>query len=390
MVQAGASPVRQGLVKGGSKSVPSLRDSGDFSTLPSTPPSATCWARLESRLRRWFVGLPTPLAKAKVIFDARSRRWTTTADPSARNEFLGRDDTIKALLRGCFSLGVELLQGVHTGFAALQGGDAFAGGTRGGERGDGGNARGNGGAADGLLVEPGLHAMGGVDDQLNALALDEVNHVGTAFLHLVHAVNVQPGFFQHARRPVGGDDAEAEFDETLPQLRHEGLVAIVGADEYSAGDGQYLSGGRLCLGESFAEVVSHSHDLAGGLHLRAEHGVHAGELAPGKDRRLHEVEISGVKVGAALDVLRQELAQFAARHQASGDLGQRDARRFRDVRHGARGARIDFDDEDLVALDGVLHVHQADNLQRAGQPEGVLANGVEHVPGDIHCRQYTG
>ena len=46
MVQAGASPVRQGLVKGGSKSVPSLRDSGDFSTLPSTPPSATCWARL--------------------------------------------------------------------------------------------------------------------------------------------------------------------------------------------------------------------------------------------------------------------------------------------------------------------------------------------------------
>ena len=114
-----------------------------------------------------------------------------------------------------------------------------------------------------------------------------------------------------------------------------------------------------------------------------EHGIDAGELAPGKDGRLHEVKVAGIEVAGALDVLRQEFAQLAAGHKARGDLGQRNAGRLRDVRHGARGARVHLDDEHLVALDGVLHVHQADDFQRARQAEGVVANRARNCGAGI-------
>src|SRR5271166_7055465 len=67
MVQAGASPVRPGLVKGGSKSVPSLRDSAEFSTLPSTPPSATCWARLSRAYGAGSYGFLLHCQKTKLV-----------------------------------------------------------------------------------------------------------------------------------------------------------------------------------------------------------------------------------------------------------------------------------------------------------------------------------
>jgi len=46
--------------------------------------------------------------------------------------------------------------------------------------------------------------------------------------------------------------------------------------------------------------------------------------------------------------------------------------------NGARGARVDLEDEDLAALDRVLRVHQADHLEGGREPARVVADRVEH------------
>jgi len=50
-----------------------------------------------------------------------------------------------------------------------------------------------------------------------------------------------------------------------------------------------------------------------------------------------------------------------------------------DERHGARGARVHFEDVELVVLDRELDVHQADDLERFGERVGGGADGVEHL-----------
>ena len=52
-------------------------------------------------------------------------------------------------------------------------------------------------------------------------------------------------------------------------------------------------------------------------------------------------------------------------------LGDRQAGRLGDERHGAAGARVDLEHVDLAVLDRVLHVHQADDLQRLGHRLGL-------------------
>ena len=47
--------------------------------------------------------------------------------------------------------------------------------------------------------------------------------------------------------------------------------------------------------------------------------------------------------------------------------GNRLADDLGDERHGARGARVDLENVDYAVLDGELHVHQADDLERQGQ-----------------------
>ena len=142
------------------------------------------------------------------------------------------------------------------------------------------------------------------------------------------------------------------------------LVVVVDAHEDGALHGKHLAGSDLRLGEGLAEVVRDAHDLAGGLHLRPEDGVDAGEFAPGKDGRLDEEVRAGFEVCAALDLLGQQFLELAADHEARGDLGQRHAGGLGDVGDGARGAWVDLDDEDLAALDGELNVDQADDVER--------------------------
>ena len=95
------------------------------------------------------------------------------------------------------------------------------------------------------------------------------------------------------------------------------------------------------------------------------------------------------------ELLRQQFAQLAAGHQPRGDLGQRNSGGLGNIRHRARGARIDLNHVDVilalgVALNGELQVDQANHLERQRQFARVAANHVQRFGANAHGGQHTG
>ncbi len=127
---------------------------------------------------------------------------------------------------------------------------------------------------------------------------------------------------------------------------------------------------ELAFGESDIEVAVDAHHLAGRFHLRAEHGVDLVAEAREREHRLLDADMVGA---AGLEVLRLErkAGERFAGHDARGDLGRRHAGHLGDEGHRARGARIDFEHVNVAVLDGVLHVHQAADLERQRQRAGL-------------------
>src|ERR1700751_3983480 len=76
------------------------------------------------------------------------------------------------------ALRVQMLQRLPADFSPLKSGNSFGGGACSRERGDGRNPRGHGGSPDGLLVEERIGAVRCVDDQLNAVAFNQVDDIG--------------------------------------------------------------------------------------------------------------------------------------------------------------------------------------------------------------------
>src|SRR6516225_4681796 len=89
------------------------------------------------------------------------------------------------------SLGVQALQGVYPDLTPLQSCNALGSGARRRQSGDGGNVEVYRGPPNRLLVKPGLEAMGRVDDEVNAIAFDEIDYVGPALFYFVHAFHGQ-------------------------------------------------------------------------------------------------------------------------------------------------------------------------------------------------------
>ena len=204
--------------------------------------------------------------------------------------------------------------------ATLQGCDALGGRPGCGERGDSGDAGEHGGAPDGFLVEKGVLPAWGIDDELDALSLDEVDDVGAAFLDLVHALRLHACFLEDIRRAVGGDEMEAHLGKLAGERNHAMFIVVVDAEKDGAAHGKELARGDLGLGEGLAEVVGDAHDLAGRLHFGAEDGIDAGELAPRENGRFDEEVRAGVEIVAGGDLLRQEIAQLPADHEAGSDF----------------------------------------------------------------------
>ena len=68
-----------------------------------------------------------------------------------------------------------------------------------------------------------------------------------------------------------------------------------------------------------------------------------------------------------------------------GDGGHRQADGLGDKGHGAAGAGIDLQHIDLVALDGVLHIHQAPDIQRHRHGDGLALDLGDDVGLDSVC-----
>ena len=162
-----------------------------------------------------------------------------------------------------------MLQRVDIRLVLLQRLDALGCGARGGDCGDGRDSLRDGSAADGLLVEKGVLPVRSIDDEMNPLALDQVDDVGPPFLHLVDTLNDESGTLQHSRGAFCSDDMEAKLDVLLCKVHELRLVTIVDAKEDGAPERKGLTGRELGLGEGFAEVVGDAHDFASRFHFRA-------------------------------------------------------------------------------------------------------------------------
>ena len=66
-----------------------------------------------------------------------------------------------------------------------------------------------------------------------------------------------------------------------------------------------------------------------------------------------------------------------SRHQAGGDGGNRAVGGLGNEGHGARGARVHFDQVDVFAFDRELDVHQADDVESEGQCLGLVDQFVD-------------
>src|SRR3954469_4082889 len=133
-----------------------------------------------------------------------------------------------------FAVRVQLLQCLHIHLATLQSGNALGGSARSGESCYGRNAGGDGGAADRLLVEERVGPLRCVDDQLNAIAFDEIDHIGAAFFYFVNPITSHSCRFNHIGCTSSSDQLESHVNELPCDFRDVRLVVIGDADEEGA------------------------------------------------------------------------------------------------------------------------------------------------------------
>src|SRR5439155_14748282 len=126
-----------------------------------------------------------------------------------------------------------------------QGGDAFGGGAGSGQRRDRWNASGHSGAADGLLIEERVLSVRRVDDELNAIAFNQVNHVWTTLFYFIHAVASHTGFFDYVGGSASSDQFEPHIHKFARNIRNVWLVVVSDADEDASLSRQLLSGSDL-------------------------------------------------------------------------------------------------------------------------------------------------
>src|SRR5580692_6054446 len=128
---------------------------------------------------------------------------------------------------------VQFLKRLHRNLAPLKCGDSFSSGAGRGQCCNSRNARADGGAADGLLIEERIDGVRGVNDEVNAVALDQVDYIRTTFLHFVHPFYCHPG----ALKDVGGagcsNQLETHIDKLTSHVSYLGFVMISDAHEDS-------------------------------------------------------------------------------------------------------------------------------------------------------------
>src|SRR3990167_7379797 len=226
---------------------------------------------------------------------------------------------------------------------------------------------------NGVRVSNRLTAFSGVDDQGDFVILDHVDHVRTPFGDLVHATHWQASGLDHLRRAGSRHHFEAKINQLTRQISHQWLVVIAHADKGTTAIRQNLAGTQLSLGKRLAEAVANAHHFTSRLHFWAEDRVHALELGEREHRFLNAEERRDDFFGEA------DFRQGLARHYACSNLGQRLTDALGDEWHGTRSARVDFNDVDVLALHGHLHVHQTNHTELQGHFLDLVADLVLDV-----------
>src|ERR1700719_1697373 len=126
-------------------------------------------------------------------------------------------------------------------------------------------------------IEQGLRPLRCVEYQLDRPILDGIDDIRPALRGLEDRFGGNPALDQEPLGARGRDDLEAEPGEQAQGLDDARLVSIANRHEYRAGAGQPRAAADLALDEGDLARAIDAHHLAGGAHLRAEHGVDTGE-----------------------------------------------------------------------------------------------------------------
>src|SRR5262252_3532434 len=119
-----------------------------------------------------------------------------------------------------------MLQGLDTYFSALKGRDALGGCARSGQRCNRWDTRIHRCATNSFFIEPGLQTRWRVDDEVDTLALDKIDHVGAALFHLVDAIDAHPRPFHDVGCTRSRDQLESHINEAPGEFCNVRLVVI--------------------------------------------------------------------------------------------------------------------------------------------------------------------
>ena len=208
--------------------------------------------------------------------------------------------------------------------------------------------------------------------------------MGSAFSELEDGVRGNAMGSEVACRAGGSDEVEAQFVEACRCRQHSRFVLIVDADKDRSLGWKFVARRRLALGKGDPEARPNSHDLSGGFHFRSQQDIHPGEAGKGEDRFL-----DGKMFRFDFPVEPQFL-QGLAQHDLGGELGQRAADGLAHKGNGARGPRVHLENVDLTALDGELHVHQANHPQFGGHESSLPFDLLLDLFRDADGRQHAG
>ena len=270
--------------------------------------------------------------------------------------------------------------------AVAGGGDALHGVVGTGKRRDVRDLVLDGGLADGAFVLDGVALCPRrVDDEVHLLVQDDIENVRAAFSNLVHHFALDTGCFVELGGTFGSVNLEAEFLEFLTDFnRLFGEVHLVGeANQHGTFVREEGTGGFLALVVSEGVVVGEAEHFTRGAHFGAENRVHLRELVEREHCFLGTVVVE-------LLVLELQVFELGTEHQAGREAGHLRVTDLGDQRHRAACARVCFEDEHLAVFDGVLHVHEAANVEGFGNLPGVILDGREVFLRDSHRRDDAG
>ena len=188
---------------------------------------------------------------------------------------------------------------------------------------------------------------------------------------------------------VPGAGGGVQLDAQLLKAPGDGdnlpLVLVLDRDDNPSAPLRRPETGALeGLQQRLGEGLRQAQHLAGGLHLRTQADVHIGELFKGEHRRLHR-EIVRLLIDARTVL---QILQLLSQHHPGGQVDDGHAGDLGDIGDGPGGPGVDLNDINIVVIENILGVDEADDPQMLGHIPGMLQNQrpvlVLQVEGRVH------